>query len=108
MMLLHGFRVAQIGRGLAAAVCGRMLADLGAAVIRTDPDLSSPLGAYLNHGVSDGTLEAADLIVCEGSPATLLAAGHDVATLRRMNPTAALVLISPFWPDRPARRGASL
>jgi crotonobetainyl-CoA:carnitine CoA-transferase CaiB-like acyl-CoA transferase len=101
MVLLQGFRVAQMGRGLAAAVCGRMLADLGAAVGRVDPDVSTPLGAYLNHGVSEGTPEAADLMVCEGSPATLLAAGHDVATLRRVNPTAAIVLISPFGQTGP-------
>ncbi len=96
MALLQGFRVAQIGSGLAAAVCGRMLADVGARVARIDPDLSTPLASYLNYGESDGAPEAADLIVCEGSPATLLAAGHDVATLRRVNRTAAIVLISPF------------
>jgi crotonobetainyl-CoA:carnitine CoA-transferase CaiB-like acyl-CoA transferase len=101
MVLLQGFHVAQMGRGLAAAVCGRMLADLGAAVCRVDPDLSSPLDAYLNHGVSVGTPDSADLIVCEGRPATLLAAGHDVATLRRVNPTAAIVLISPFGQNGP-------
>jgi crotonobetainyl-CoA:carnitine CoA-transferase CaiB-like acyl-CoA transferase len=101
MVLLQGFRMAQIGSGPAAAVCGRMLADVGADVARVDPDLSTPLAAYLNHGSSAGTLEAADLIVCEGSPETLLADGHDVATLRRVNPTAAIVLISPFGQTGP-------
>jgi crotonobetainyl-CoA:carnitine CoA-transferase CaiB-like acyl-CoA transferase len=101
MVLLDGFRVAQMGRGLAAAVCGRMLADLGAAVGRVDPDRASALGAYLNHGASEGTLATADLIVCEGSPAALLAAGHDVAALRRVNATAAIVLISPFGQTGP-------
>jgi crotonobetainyl-CoA:carnitine CoA-transferase CaiB-like acyl-CoA transferase len=101
MTLLDGFRVAQVGPGLAAAVCGRMLADVGALVARIGADRSSPLAAYLNHGPSDGTLEAVDLIVCEGSPATLLAAGHDAATLRRANPTAAIVLISPFGQTGP-------
>jgi crotonobetainyl-CoA:carnitine CoA-transferase CaiB-like acyl-CoA transferase len=101
MTLLDGFRVAQVGPGLAAAVCGRMLADVGALVARIDADWSSPLAAYLNNGPSAGTLEAADLIVCEGSPATLLAASHDVTTLRRANPTAAIVLISPFGQTGP-------
>jgi crotonobetainyl-CoA:carnitine CoA-transferase CaiB-like acyl-CoA transferase len=101
MSLLNGFRVVQMGRGLGAAVCGRMLADVGAQVARIDADRSSPLAAYLNHGPADGTLEAADLIVCEGSPATLHAAGHDPATLRRQNPTAAIVLISPFGQTGP-------
>ncbi len=101
MTLLDGFRVVQMGPGLAAAVCGRMLADLGARVARVDPDPSTPLAAWLNHGASDGDAQTADLIVCEGSPATLLAAGHDVATLRRINPTAAIALISPFGQTGP-------
>jgi crotonobetainyl-CoA:carnitine CoA-transferase CaiB-like acyl-CoA transferase len=101
MTLLDGFRVAQVGPGLAAAVCGRMLEDVGALVARIDADCSSPLAGYLNHGPSAGTLAAADLIMCEGSPATLLAAGHDVATLRQANPSAAIVLISPFGQTGP-------
>jgi crotonobetainyl-CoA:carnitine CoA-transferase CaiB-like acyl-CoA transferase len=101
MSLLDGFRVAQMGAGLAVAVCGRIMADVGAQVTRIDADRSSPLAAFLNHGASVGTLDEADLIVCEGSPATLLAAGHDVATLRRRNPAAAIVLISPFGQSGP-------
>jgi crotonobetainyl-CoA:carnitine CoA-transferase CaiB-like acyl-CoA transferase len=101
MSLLDGFRVAQMGSGLAAAVCGRIMADVGAQVARIDADRSSPLAAFLNHGVSAGTVEEADLIVCEGSPATLLAAGHDAATLRGRNPAAAIVLISPFGQSGP-------
>jgi hypothetical protein len=84
MAVLEGFRAVQVGPGLAAAVCGRLLADVGADVVRIDPDRSTPLGDYLNHGPSwNGTLEAAELIICEGSPATLARAGHDAATLRR-------------------------
>ena len=102
MAVLEGFRAVQIGPGLAAAVCGRLLADVGADVARIDPDRSTPLADYLNHGASwNGTLEAADLIVCEGSPATLQRAGHDVKTLRRRNPSAAIVLISPFGQTGP-------
>jgi crotonobetainyl-CoA:carnitine CoA-transferase CaiB-like acyl-CoA transferase len=97
MAVLEGFRAVQVGPGLAAAVCGRMLADVGADVTRIDPDKSTPLSAYLNDGPSaPGSLEAAHLIVCEGSPATLRRAGHDAETLRRCNPSAAIVLISPF------------
>jgi crotonobetainyl-CoA:carnitine CoA-transferase CaiB-like acyl-CoA transferase len=102
MAVLEGFRAVQVGPGLAAAVCGRLLADVGADVARIDPDRSTPLADYLNHGASwNGTLEAADLIVCEGSPATLQRAGHDVKTLRRRNPSAAIVLISPFGQTGP-------
>ena len=50
MSLLDGFRVTQIGPGLAASVCGRLLADVGAAVARIDPDRSLPLAEHLNHG----------------------------------------------------------
>ncbi|MBV8091365.1 MAG: hypothetical protein JO139_17685, partial [Alphaproteobacteria bacterium] len=49
MSLLGGFRVVQIGDGLAAAVCGRLFADLDADVCCTDPDNSTHLSQYLNH-----------------------------------------------------------
>jgi crotonobetainyl-CoA:carnitine CoA-transferase CaiB-like acyl-CoA transferase len=102
MAVLEGFRAVQVGPGLAAAVCGRLLADVGADVVRIDPDRSTPLADHLNHGASsNGTLDAADLIVCEGSPATLARAGHDAEILRRRNPSAAIVLISPFGQTGP-------
>ncbi len=50
MSLLAGFRVVEIGGGLAAAVCGRLLADIGAEVTCVGPDNSTPLANYLNHG----------------------------------------------------------
>ena len=105
MSLLAGFRVVQLGTGMAAAVCGRLLADIGADVACVDPGGSAPLAAYLNHGkaalrndsaAARDALAGADLVVCEGSPAELRARGHDAAGLRRFNPTAALVLIAPF------------
>src|SRR3954468_2908226 len=72
MTVLGGFRVVQFGRGLAAAVCGRILADIGAEVARIDPDRSTPLAEFLNHGPSaSGAPQPVDLIVCEGSPASL-------------------------------------
>ncbi len=105
MALLAGFRVVQIGHGLAAAVCGRLLADVGAAVTCVEPDNSTMFAAYLNHGKSiasaDNALPAADLIVCEGRPADLRAHGHDADALRRLNATAAIVLISPFGQTGP-------
>jgi crotonobetainyl-CoA:carnitine CoA-transferase CaiB-like acyl-CoA transferase len=102
MSLLAGFRVVQIGEGLAAAVCGRLLADVGTDVICIDADNSTPLADYLNHGkriVADdppAVLSAADLIVCEGRPRDLSAQGYDAAGLRRLNLKAALVFISAF------------
>ena len=97
MAILNGFRVVQVGPGLASAVCGRLLADVGAEVARTEPDRASVLGQYLNYGKDAScTLADADLIICEGSPAVLQARGCDPEAIRRLNSCAALVLISPF------------
>ena len=99
MSLLTGFRVVQIGPGLAAAVCGRVLADVGAEVTCIDPDRSTPLAAWLNHAKPPAAADAiatADMIVCEGGPAALRTRGSDIDSLRRDNPTATIVAISPY------------
>lgn len=109
MTLLAGFEVVQIGDGLAAAVCARLLADIGANVTCIDPDTSTHLAAYLNHGktiVTDDraarrALPTADLIVCEGRPGDLRARQHDSDCLRRSNAAATLVTISPFGQTGP-------
>jgi crotonobetainyl-CoA:carnitine CoA-transferase CaiB-like acyl-CoA transferase len=108
MSLLTGFRVVQLGSGLAAAVCGRLLADLGADIACDSPDMSTSLAIFLNHGKArcDETaireaLAHADMIVCEGGPATLRERGHAPDNIREFNPTAALVLISPFGQTGP-------
>ena len=107
MTLLAGFRVVQIGDGLAAAVCGRLLADVGADVSCIDPDKSTPLAEYLNHGkatdpaAARGALTTAELIVCEGQPWELRMLQYDAASLRRLNARAALVFISPFGQTGP-------
>ena len=103
MGLLTGFRMVQLGRGSAAAVCGRLLADLGAAVVAIDPDNATPMAQYLNHGkavaagdAAAAAVAAADLIICEGGPQELRARRHDPETLRRRNATARLVCVSPY------------
>jgi len=107
MSLLAGFRVVEVGEGLAAAVCGHLLADVGADVACIDPDNSNPLADYLNHGKRSVAgdpavaLSAADLIVCEGRPRDLAARGYDAAGLRRLNPKAVLVFVSPFGQTGP-------
>ncbi len=106
MALLSGFRVAQLGPGLAAAVCGRLLADVGADVSCIDADKVAPLAAYLNHGktmasATSDALAAAELIVVAGRPAELRARRHDADSLRAHNATAALVFISPFGQTGP-------
>ncbi len=98
MSLLTGFRVFQLGRGLAAAVCGRILADVGADVACDDPDTDGALAAYLNYGkrIAADAIANAELIVCEGGPAALQERHHDVKSLRARNAKATLVFISPF------------
>jgi benzylsuccinate CoA-transferase BbsF subunit len=105
MALLTGFNVLQIGRGAAAAVCGRLLADVGAQVTCIDPGAGTMLLDYLNHGKAvamDATerrkgLAAAHLIVRED-----WAAGRgDLAELRRVNPSATVVTISPYGETGP-------
>jgi crotonobetainyl-CoA:carnitine CoA-transferase CaiB-like acyl-CoA transferase len=105
MSLLSGFRVAQLGQGLAAVVCGRLFADSGASVRTSGLPGASPLNKYLARGMSQGSvaqaLADADLIIAEGGPSALLALGHDVASLRALSPSAAIVLISPFGQNGP-------
>ena len=80
MSVLTGLQVAQIGGGLAAAVCGRLFADIGAHIVCIDPGASTPLERHLNHGkmivsadpdTARAAIAAADLIVCEGRPREL-------------------------------------
>jgi crotonobetainyl-CoA:carnitine CoA-transferase CaiB-like acyl-CoA transferase len=104
MALLAGLRVVQIGPGLAAAVCGRLFADTGAMVACIAPDDPTPLVTHLNSGkkrVGREALREADLIVCEGGPCDLRLQDCDPDMLRRINPDAALVLLSPFGQTGP-------
>ncbi len=107
MALLAGLQVLQIGPGLAAAVCGRAFADIGAQVRCHGADRSTPLAAYLNGGKEDhaddliSAASGADLIVCEGGPADLTAGGVDIAALRAGNEDAVVVAISPFGQTGP-------
>jgi crotonobetainyl-CoA:carnitine CoA-transferase CaiB-like acyl-CoA transferase len=109
MMLLAGLNVVQIGAGSAAAVCGRLMADVGAQVTCVDPDAGSTLLAYLNQGkpiAADATewrecLAAAHLIVREGQPKDWAASPYDLAELRRLNASAIVVTISPYGQTGP-------
>ena len=109
MTLLSGFKVIQIGGGPAAAVCGRLLADVGAQVTCIDPGAGTMLSAYLNHGkavAAEATerragLAAAHLIVREGQPKDWLASPYDLTALRRINASAIVVTISPYGETGP-------
>jgi benzylsuccinate CoA-transferase BbsF subunit len=109
MALLTGFKVLQIGRGPAAAVCGRLLADVGAQVTCIDPGVGTMLLDYLNHGkaIADDAAERrkglaeAHLIVREGQPKDFTTSPYDVTELRRANASATLVTISPYGETGP-------
>ncbi len=110
MTLLAGFRVVQIGGGAAAAVCGRMMADVGAQVTCIAPDGDgTTLLSYLNAGkpvATDGAkrravLAAAHLIVREGQPKAWIGSPHALSELRQINPSAVVVTISPYGQTGP-------
>jgi crotonobetainyl-CoA:carnitine CoA-transferase CaiB-like acyl-CoA transferase len=105
MSVLRGLEVVEIGDGLAGAVCSRLFADTGARVVCLNREASGgQLAQHLNHGktrVSDdaaanAAIAAADLIVSEARPSDLRARQCDPDALRRINPTAAIVTISPL------------
>jgi crotonobetainyl-CoA:carnitine CoA-transferase CaiB-like acyl-CoA transferase len=109
MTLLAGFDVVQIGGGAAAAVCGRVMADLGGQVTCMDAGTGTTLLAYLNRGkavVTEPTerrerLARAHLIVREGQPRDWISTPYDTVELRRINASATIVTISPFGETGP-------
>ena len=109
MTLLAGFKVVQIGGGSAAAVCGRLMADVGAQVTCIDPDAGTTLLAYLNRGKAvaatatdrHASLAAADLIVREGPPKEWAASPYVLPELRRINASATVVTLSPYGATGP-------
>jgi crotonobetainyl-CoA:carnitine CoA-transferase CaiB-like acyl-CoA transferase len=104
MTLLTGFNVVQIGGGSAAAVCGRMLADIGARVTCIEAHTSTALLAHLNHGKAAAErddLANAHMIVREGPPKEWSTGPYDQAGLRRLNASATIVTISPYGETGP-------
>ncbi len=101
---LSGIRAVELGGGVGAAWCGRMLADLGATVLRAEPEGGDPLRrrredparpetegllfAWLNgaKGAADGNLdtliEASDLLILgEGDARPAISATPRAATV---------------------------
>ncbi|MBM3343845.1 MAG: CoA transferase [Betaproteobacteria bacterium] len=106
MRLLSGFQAVQIGPGAAAAVCGRILADVGAQVTCIGANSGTPLLAFLNHAKPaaqdpQAALASAQLIVREGAHPDLTAGPYSRQALRRINPAAALVTLSPYGETGP-------
>lgn len=112
MSILDGLRVLQIGDGMAAAVCGRLFADVGATVTCIGAAVGTHLEQHLNHGkvmaatavtpVTLGHAAGAEIIICEGAPTALAAERLDAPSLRALAPNAALVYLSPYGQTGPA------
>lgn len=112
--LLTHVRVLQIGHGLAASVCGRIFADVGAAVSLASPAepasspipaSASPVASVLNqdripvasgHDALRAAVRKCDVVICEGTPEELSAQGIDPTELQNDNPEVVVVAISPF------------
>lgn len=125
---LTGVRVVEIGTEIAGPYCTKLLADLGADVIKVEPVAGDPMRRwgqggvfeYLNAGKRGHTVDptrdaeitvlldlvaGADLLVENLAPGTLdeWACGLDSAGLQRLNPRLAVVRVSPYGQHGPLR-----
>jgi len=115
--LLAGLRVIDLTRNLPGPFCTRMLADLGAGIVKVEPpegDPTRPLGLLfdaLNHGKESrridfrqpseldrlrGWLGEADVMVDSFRPGILQSLGLDFARLKTINPTLVMVSITGY------------
>ena len=124
---LDGLRVLELGHQIAAPYCTKLLADLGADVIKVERPGGDPLRSrgpasglfrYLNANKRSAVLDlktaagveaarqlaaAADLVVENFRPGALEALGLGPRELRAENPRVALVRISNFGQTGPYR-----
>ncbi len=105
--LLEGVRVLDLA-GEPAAMSGRILADLGAAVVRAVPAAGDPLAELPPHG-PDGSLRQ---LAWNAGKAVVAVEGADDPHLGEVLSGADLVLCTPGWPgvlevDPAAAPGAS-
>ncbi len=127
---LAGLRVVEIGEGVSAPFCARVLANLGARVVKVEPPQGDParaweplvaggssaMFAYLNAGKSsvrlsgDAAADAArvtelvadaDVIVSNLSPQRAREWACDVSSLLAAAPQAVSVQLSPFGSTGP-------
>jgi len=120
--LLKGLRVLDLTRNLPGPFATRMLADLGAEIIKVEPPEGDPARALgslfeaLNHGkdcrkldfkTEDGraTLREwareADVLLDSFRPGVLQGLGLDVATLHALNPRLVMVSITGYGQHGP-------
>ena len=115
--LLAGLRVVDLSRNLPGPFCTRMLADLGATIIKVEPpegDPTRPLGPLfdaLNHGKESRRIDFrqaadldqlrewlvnADVMVDSFRPGILQSMGLDFERLQTINPKLVLVSITGY------------
>ena len=108
---LGDLRVLELGDALAASVCGRLFAELGAEVLRVALPAGSPpdtteaeharvVTDALKRTVSADSLprhaRRADLVILGGAPRDLERAGWTPEALRALAPSAVIATITPF------------
>lgn len=115
--LLAGLRVVDLSRNLPGPFCTRMLADLGAEIVKVEPpegDPARPFGALfdaLNHGKETrridfrqsadierlrGWLADADVMVDSFRSGILRSLGLDFGSLKAINPKLVMVSITGY------------
>ncbi len=120
--MLSGLRVLDLSRNLPGPWATRMLADLGAEVIKVEPPEGdparplAPLFEALNHGKACRTVDfrsadgldelrdwlaTADVMIDSFRPGVLAAMGLDAATLHTLNPRLVMVSITGYGPHGP-------
>jgi alpha-methylacyl-CoA racemase len=120
--MLSGLRVLDLTRNLPGPFATRMLADLGATIVKVEPpegDPARPLGGLfdaLNHGKEcrridfknaddlaqlRGWVAASDVIVDSFRPGVMQALGLDYATLSALNPKLVAVSITGYGQQGP-------
>ena len=134
---ISGLRVVELGTGVAAGYCGKLLADLGADVLKIEPVGGDPLRGYVSDGralpagttgalydhltaakrivVADDEavadqdpLSAADIVIVAPDVGPAAPAAHRPERLRAAHPGLIVVSITPFGISGPwAGRPAS-
>ncbi len=126
--MLTGIRVLELGTGVGPAYCGKLLAGLGADVIKVETpvgdslrregpfpgdvphDETSGLFLHLNTGKRSIVMDAgwrdtlladADAVVLSGRPSQLAAANLDPGELRRSYPRLVVTCVSTFGQTGP-------